>query len=71
MKLKQAQEILEPYGFHIRFNDALKLYEVILDIGCIYITTHEMGEFDVPAFKVKVAMSIIKNVQENPQILIH
>ena len=71
MKLKQAQEILEPHGIYIRFNDALKLYEVIFDIGCIYITPHEMGEFDEPAFKVKVAMSIIKQAQENPQILIH
>lgn len=71
MKLKQAQEILEPYGIHVRFNDAMKLYEVIFDIGCIYITEAEMSEFDEPAFKVKVAMSLMKNAQDNPTIMVH
>lgn len=71
MNLKQAQEILDPYGIVIMYDDCLKMFKVFLGVSTVYITKQDMKEFDEPGFKVAIAQDLIKEQTLNPNITLH
>ena len=68
MNLKDAQEILDPYGMVIMWDETLKMFKVFLAVGIIYISAEDMKALDVPNFKTVVAHGAIKDQIMNPQI---
>jgi hypothetical protein len=71
MKIEDARAMLEPYGVIIHYDDALKLYMLILNSVIVYMHPEDLRNADEPELKTFIAQYVLQHIASNPTVTLH